>query len=229
MVVAGDILSYAEMCITEGLSLQQGMNYRPRGRASIFLMSTRSNAPYDDRVEDEGNIIIYEGHDEKKSRGVADPKLLDQPLISSTGSLTQNGRFYEAALGYRNRERPAEIIHVYEKILPGIWVFNGSFELIDSWVARSGERNVVRFRLQRTDTLHPELLADGLRHDRTIPSSVKLEVWKRDQGKCVQCGSTDNLHFDHIIPFSRGGSSLVASNIQILCARHNLAKHDQIA
>ena len=45
---------------------------------------------------------------------------------------------------------------------------------------------------------------------------------------CVECGSEDNLHFDHIIPFSKGGSSLVAENIQILCARHNLEKRDTI-
>ena len=65
-------------------------------------------------------------------------------------------------------------------------------------------------------------------HNRMIPPQVKLEVWKRDKGKCVICGSNDNLHFDHIIPFSKGGSSLVAENIQLLCARHNIAKRDRI-
>lgn len=67
-----------------------------------------------------------------------------------------------------------------------------------------------------------------LEHNRLIPASVKQEVWARDKGKCVTCGSTDNLHFDHIIPFSKGGSSLISENIQLMCARHNLAKHDQI-
>lgn len=36
------------------------------------------------------------------------------------------------------------------------------------------------------------------------------------------------MHFYHIILYSRGGSSLVAENIQLMCARHNLAKHDKI-
>ena len=67
-----------------------------------------------------------------------------------------------------------------------------------------------------------------LEHNRLIPTSVKLEVWKRDKGQCVKCGSKDNLHFDHILPFSKGGTSLKAENIQLLCARHNLQKNDKI-
>ena len=61
-----------------------------------------------------------------------------------------------------------------------------------------------------------------------IPTAVKLAVWKRDGGRCIQCGSSDNLHFDDVIPYSRGGSSLRAENIQLLCAKHNLQKHDAI-
>ena len=68
----------------------------------------------------------------------------------------------------------------------------------------------------------------ALEQTRLIPTAVKLAVWKRDGGCCVQCGSSDNQHFDHVIPYSLGGSSLVAENIQLLCARHNLAKRDKI-
>ncbi|MDI6773699.1 MAG: HNH endonuclease signature motif containing protein [bacterium] len=63
---------------------------------------------------------------------------------------------------------------------------------------------------------------------RVIPTAVKQEVWKRDGGRCVVCEATDELHFDHVIPFSRGGTSLVAENVQLLCARHNIEKHDRI-
>ena len=73
-----------------------------------------------------------------------------------------------------------------------------------------------------------EDLETELSHDRIILSQVKLAVWKRDNSKCVKCSSTDNLHFDHIVPFSKGGSSLIKENIQLLCARHNLEKRDKI-
>lgn len=56
---------------------------------------------------------------------------------------------------------------------------------------------------------------------------VKREVWRRDYGKCVECGSQVRLEYDHIIPFSRGGSN-TARNIQLLCEKCNRKKHDKI-
>jgi 5-methylcytosine-specific restriction endonuclease McrA len=53
---------------------------------------------------------------------------------------------------------------------------------------------------------------------------VKLEVWQHDGGRCVKCDATDGLHFDHVLAFSKGGASVTAQNIQLLCARHNLSK-----
>ena len=61
-----------------------------------------------------------------------------------------------------------------------------------------------------------------------IPSEVKRDVWARDRGRCVVCGAGDDLHFDHVIPYSKGGASFTARNVQILCARHNLSKSDRI-
>ncbi len=51
---------------------------------------------------------------------------------------------------------------------------------------------------------------------RHIPQEEKDIVWRRDQGRCVTCGSNEKLEFDHIIPFSKGGSN-TARNIQLLC------------
>jgi hypothetical protein len=59
----------------------------------------------------------------------------------------------------------------------------------------------------------------------TLPG---LEVWQRDGGTCTICNATDELHFDHVLPFSKGGTSVTAANVQLLCARHNLARSDRI-
>jgi 5-methylcytosine-specific restriction endonuclease McrA len=63
---------------------------------------------------------------------------------------------------------------------------------------------------------------------RVIASAVKLAVWQRDGGKCVKCGANDELHFDHDLPWSKGGTSITEENVQFLCARHNLEEHDRI-
>lgn len=62
---------------------------------------------------------------------------------------------------------------------------------------------------------------------RRIPSKVRDAVWRRDEGRCVVCGSQELLEFDHIIPFSKGGSNTYR-NVQLLCEACNRAKSDQI-
>ena len=56
-----------------------------------------------------------------------------------------------------------------------------------------------------------------------LPDSVKLFVWERDQGRCVQCGRDEELEYDHIIPVSKGGSN-TQKNIQLLCATCDRSK-----
>jgi hypothetical protein len=60
-----------------------------------------------------------------------------------------------------------------------------------------------------------------------VPSYIQTIVWERDNGQCVKCGSAKNLHYDHIIPVSKGGSNSV-ENVQILCQRCNLRKSNKI-
>jgi len=225
-----EIISYLEMCQRESSSLQRGMNFDVGKGYSVVLMSRRANAPYRDRLEDEGSTLIYEGHDAPRNEHVPDPKAVDQPGITPSGLETQNGRFYHAALVYKRGQSPPHRVRVYEKIHQGIWSYNGVFHLVDAWRESDGTRNVFKFKLTAVD--EDEIPASRQQEQagrrRLIPTSVKLEVWRRDKGRCVMCGATDELHFDHDLPYSKGGTSVTAGNVQLLCARHNLSKGDKI-
>lgn len=228
-----NIISYIDMCQKEGTSLQRGMNFRLRGHHSVILMSLRANAPYHDQVQDDGATLIYEGHDVSRTKVTPDPKALDQPEFISSGKPTENGKFHHAAQDYKKGLKGPDIVRVYEKIKNGIWSDNGLFHLVDSWTENTGKRSVFKFKLIaiENDNVGDEAVADNTKdykHSRIIPSHVKLAVWKRDGGKCTTCGATDGLHFDHILPYSKGGTSLDERNIQLLCARHNLEKRANI-
>ena len=226
-MTVGDIITFNEMCAAEGQMLQRGMYFRPRGKHSVLLMSTRRGAPYRDKWEEGGKLLIYEGHDAPRREDI-NPKLIDQPSETPNGRPTQNALFLRAATEFERGTRGPEIVKVYEKIRDGIWAYNGTFQLIHGLVESDGTRNVFKFRLRLVDESAAEQAAPELPVQRGIPSAIKQEVYKRDRGQCVICGARDNLHFDHDLPYSVGGSSLTAKNVRLLCARHNLEKSNKI-
>lgn len=128
MIAQGDVVSYLEMCADFGVNLQRGMNYRLRGDESIILMSLRQGAPYADRIEEGGRVIVYEGHDVPKTSGGPQPKDVDQPEFLPSGRLTQNGLFLDAVRRFKLGRAQAERVRVYEKIRAGIWAYNGAFQ-----------------------------------------------------------------------------------------------------
>jgi hypothetical protein len=220
------------MCDAESIqTLQRGMNFRMNPSYSVILMSQRANAPYRDRVYEDGVTIEYEGHDIPRKSYDHNPKSEDQPAKHPNGRPTQNGLFIRAVDKHKSGGSPPELIKVYEKILSGVWSLKGYFDLIDYKIHHNGKRKVFRYILRlsdRADISISNTETESQPHTRLIPSEIKKEVWKRDKGRCVICGDTKNLHFDHELPFSKGGTSISAKNVRLLCLKHNLQKSAKI-
>jgi hypothetical protein len=183
-------------------------------------------------------MLEYEGHDAPRFRDSnIDSKSIDQPMTLPGGTPTDNGKFFQAAMATKSGKGMPETVQVYEKIANGIWCDRGRYLLLDAEIKTvqvspksSRTRKVFRFYLAPTATPDVKTREDEreLSISRQIPTAVKVAVWKRDQGRCVMCGAHDNLHFDHDLPFSKGGSSITQDNVKLLCARHNLKKSDKI-
>ncbi len=63
---------------------------------------------------------------------------------------------------------------------------------------------------------------------RTISRPTQFRVLKRENQVCRKCRqpvADDDIHFDHIIPWSKGGPS-DENNVQLLCSVCNLRKSD---
>lgn len=161
-----------------------------------------------------------------------------EPLVRRTQNRLINHRLRPVECQRRTRSlprpqrRPAALVRVYEKLRQGIWSDKGLFALLGYEYKKSGRRKVFKFKMQLAD-IPDEPNADDLaitlaQFRRAIPSWIKQIVYKRDKGQCVLCGSRDQLHFDHDLPHSKGGTGLKSENVRILCARHNLPKGARI-
>jgi len=60
-----------------------------------------------------------------------------------------------------------------------------------------------------------------------IPKGLRLEVFAKDNYECIICKGKEELHIDHKIPISRGGTDSLA-NLQTLCKQCNMDKGNRI-
>lgn len=62
---------------------------------------------------------------------------------------------------------------------------------------------------------------------RDFTESQRRQIFARDNHKCVECGSEENLEADHILPWSKGGKTHI-DNGQTLCEYHNRSKSNKV-
>lgn len=95
------------------------------------------------------------------------------------------------------------------------------------YFTNDGEKAVLIYQVaigRANQTIVSRIEGSATRH---IPRDVRQRVWQAYGGKCAECGSTEYIEYDHIIPHARGGSN-AEQNIQLLCRRCNLKKSDMI-
>jgi hypothetical protein len=60
---------------------------------------------------------------------------------------------------------------------------------------------------------------------KSLPQQTRESVQARDKKRCVYCGSTESLQFDHLYPVSKGGTD-EPNNLVLACQDCNLEKSD---
>jgi hypothetical protein len=105
-----------------------------------------------------------------------------------------------------------------------VYSTNHELEPTDVLALLLEDENKLRLRLEKAHALMAmrEQL-DSKAKRQPIPQQVKVAVWQRDRGRCVECDSQQNLEYDHIIPLAMGGSNS-ERNLQLLCEICNRRK-----
>lgn len=144
----------------------------------------------------------------------------------------------------RSSTEPVSLTRTQSDREPGhdwIWLFRDALYVTER-VPFESERDEIVLRIKalhfqgdeklrrlREQVANFEAIAQSAAQGRkAIPDDVKLLVWSRDGGACVRCGSSKELHFDHIIPLVKGGGDH-AENIQLLCRGCNLSKGGRLS
>lgn len=113
------------------------------------------------------------------------------------------------------------------------WWFHDCFYWDDDNLNREDVRALVLQREKRAQrklqTAHSLMRAEeeGRPNRVSATSDIRRAVFERDGGKCVECDSTFDLQYDHILPVALGGATTV-ENLQLLCADCNRLKSDSL-
>jgi 5-methylcytosine-specific restriction endonuclease McrA len=136
------------------------------------------------------------------------------------------GRQALARLEAEQREQPVPLIRAGTRQW---WWYRDCFYWEDERLSAVDVMALVlereRRRQRKLERAHAALHQErnGTRRREPVPRDVRLAVWKRDGGRCVECGSDFDLQYDHVIPVALRGATSVA-NLQLLCADCNRAK-----
>lgn len=200
-------------------------------QGSISLLQRKLSIGYSravnimDQLEAAGIVGPFEGSAAREVL-ISDPSYIDRSI--SSANKDDEGRresilsLWEDYIATKVQEILQEKSHEEER---------RELELAKNELLKR-ERQKTRRKLM--DQARQELIDEGLIHAdeagatrRTIPQAVKNQVWTRDNGKCVICGSSERLEFDHIIPLAKGGANTYR-NLQLLCEKCNRSKGARI-
>jgi hypothetical protein len=153
------------------------------------------------------------------------------PLSPETTSVRRIRRIYKEVLaGFAAGENKTEheIWSEVDRLLyarPGNWEYIKQFQTAELACNVFGHICPVFLASEgATET------REGRSFSRNIPRDVMLKVIRRDGQVCQKCHKAvpDNeVEFDHLIPFSRGGP-IAADNIRLLCRACNRGKGDSL-
>jgi hypothetical protein len=173
--------------------------YVPSGMAGLEVRLRRTKELDDQQSASlrEGELRVEEAR--KALEGQMETIPLQTPLM-----LSCNGRHYALHEG-------------------SLWSSTRALK-VEQWLT------LISQAVNREDAKLTSLIApneEPINRRSAIPASVRTEVWRRDQGRCVRCGSQERLEYDHMIPIALGGSN-TARNIELLCETCNRSKSASI-
>ncbi len=161
------------------------------------------------------------------------PRMFTGRWTLQSGKRVHSERWKDAQIEAWRREQQEEPVSLRRESRRSLWWFRDRLYWDDDALSSQDVKALVLQRARRDDrrlkSAHSLMQGEeaGLTSRSPIPPEMVRAVIERDGRRCVQCGSTENIQFDHIIPVALGGATSVA-NLQVLCSACNQAKSDTL-
>jgi len=190
-VRASALLSGGEIMEREGMELGRSMVFRDlEDRISVFLVLPREGV-FSDSWDERHHAYVFRGHD---SVTVESGREKDQLAMYESGRLSENGKFYKAAIAHREGSRKDPLqVQIYEKVASGVWYDKGIFNLVDAVQESEAGRRIFSFTLSPANLSR---ITDDAHHaERMLSATEKAAIWEQCRGRCVRCGAQEGLRF----------------------------------
>ncbi len=162
------------------------------------------------------------------------PRMFMGRWTLQTGKKVYPDRWKDAQVEAWRAHQQQDPVRVYHDGRRSLWWFRDRFFWDDEDHSAEDVKALVLHRTRRDERKLKSARAlmrgeesGGLAGRAPIPAEVVRAVIERDGRRCVQCGATEDLQFDHILPVALGGATSV-ENLQILCGDCNRAKSDAL-
>lgn len=142
-------------------------------------------------------------------------------------------RWSKAQVGAAQEQQVSEPVLMWRDGKRNLWQFLDGFWWDDDGLDADDIKALVlqRKRRQEQKLQSARSLMRAEENGRStrahITDELRRAVYERDGGSCVECGSSFNIQYDHILPVALGGATTL-ENLQVLCAECNRRKSDSI-
>lgn len=151
----------------------------------------------------------------------------------ASGRKVMELRWSKTQVGAAQEQQVSEPVLMWRDGKRNLWQFSDGFWWDDDGLDAEDIKALVLQRKRRQEQKLQSARSlmraeENGRPTRTpIPTELRRAIFERDGGRCVECGGSFDLQYDHILPVAHGGATTL-ENLQLLCADCNRSKSDSI-
>lgn len=159
------------------------------------------------------------------------PRIVTGRWSLKSGQMVYRDRWRDNQVERWRAEQGHQPVCIRREGRRSLWWFQNRFYWDADALSATDVKALALQRAKREDrklkSAHALMNGHASRSRPPLPTDLVRAIIARDGQRCVECGATEDLQIDHILPIALGGATS-EGNLQALCADCNRAKSDSL-